>query len=165
MRKTRLETTGVKPIPTHLAELVEQISASLSEGHDDLVLALDPNTPRALTDPEGVRSILENLVDNARKYAKSTAESPIEVRVRTTDSRPTLEVSDRGPGVPAADRERIFDAFYRSGDEDRRSAKGIGLGLHLAALHANAMGARIQISDRPGGGAVFTVRFQAAAAS
>jgi len=165
MRKTRLETTGVKPIPTHLAELVEQISASLSEGHDDLVLALDPNTPRALTDPEGVRSILENLVDNARKYAKSTAESPIEVRVRTTDSRPTLEVSDRGPGVPAADRERIFDAFYRSGDEDRRSAKGIGLGLHLAALHANAMGARIQISDRPGGGAVFTVSFQAAAAS
>lgn len=162
MRKTRLETTGVKPIPTHLAELVEQISAPLSEGHADLVLSLDPNTPRALTDPEGVRSILENLVDNARKYAKSSSDDPIEVSVLTAKSRPTLEVSDRGPGVPAAERERIFDAFYRSGDEERRSAKGIGLGLHLAALHANAMGATIEILDRPGGGALFRVRFQAA---
>jgi len=162
MRKTRLETTGVEPITTNLPQLVEQIAESLREGHDDIEVVADPSTPRALTDPEGVRSILENLVDNARKYAKSATGNPIEVRVRDADGHPTLEVSDRGPGVPVAERELLFEAFYRSGDEERRSAKGIGLGLHLAALHANAMGARIEVGDRSGGGAVFSVRFKTA---
>ena len=59
-------------------------------------------------------------------------------------------------------RIMIFEAFYRSGDEERRSVQGIGLGLHLAALHANAMGARIKVEDRSGGGAVFSVRFKTA---
>ena len=162
MRKTRLETTVVELITTNISQLVEQISASLREGHDDIEVVVDPNTPRALTDPEGVRSILENIVDNARKYAKSSPDNPIEVRVLEADGAPTLKVLDRGPGVPAAERELLFDAFYRSGDEERRSAKGIGLGLHLAALHANAMGARIKVENRSGGGAVFSVRFKTA---
>jgi signal transduction histidine kinase len=107
---------------------------------------------------------LENLIDNARKYAKSSESDPLEVRVGASDGIPVLEVSDRGPGVPQEERERLFDAFYRSGDEERRSAKGIGLGLHLAALHANAMGAELEVLDRPGGGAVFSVRFRRARA-
>jgi len=162
MRKTRLETTEIEPLSTDISQLVAQISASLREGRDDIEVVADPNTPRAFTDPEGVRSILENLVDNARKYAKSAPDNPIEVCVREVDGSPTLEVSDRGPGVPAAERELLFDAFYRSGDEERRSAQGIGLGLHLAALHASAMGARIKVEDRSGGGAVFSVRFKPA---
>ena len=88
----------------------------------------------------------------------------MEVSLSVKDGLPHLTVSDRGPGVPEEERVRLFDAFYRSGDEERRSAKGIGLGLHLAALHANAMGAALEVLDRPGGGAVFSVRFKRAAA-
>ena len=164
MQKTRLETTGVEPISTDLRVLVEQIVESMREGRDDIELKADSDTPLSLTDPEGVRSILENLIDNARKYAKSSESDPMEVRVKADDGRPVLEVSDRGPGVPREERERLFDAFYRSGNEERRSAKGIGLGLHLAALHANAMGAELEVLDRSGGGAVFSVRFKRAPA-
>jgi len=162
MRKTRLETTGIEPIAMDLPKLVEEIARSIREGYDDIKIMVDPNTPSAFIDPEGVRSIMENLVDNARKYAMSSPENPTEVRVREVDGSPTLEISDRGPGVPDAERELLFEAFYRSGDEEHRSAEGIGLGLHLAALHANAMDARIKVEDRSGGGAVFSVRFKTA---
>ena len=105
---------------------------------------------------------VETRLDRARKYAKSSGDDPVEVSVRAEEGGAVLEVSDRGPGVPRAERGRLFDAFYRSGDEERRSAKGIGLGLHLAALHANAMGAALDVLDRPGGGAIFSVRFRSA---
>jgi len=71
-----------------------------------------------------------------------------------------LEVRDRGPGIPASERSRIFDAFYRVGNERTRTTKGTGLGLHLAALHCEVMGAKIQALDREGGGTVFRVTFQ-----
>ena len=109
-----------------------------------------------------MRSILENLVENSRKYARSSPEEPVEVNLTEEDGLPHLAVSDRGPGVPEEERVRIFDAFYRSGNEERRSAKGIGLGLHLAALHANAMGAELEVLGRSGGGAVFSVQFRRA---
>ncbi len=164
MRKTRLETTGAELISTDLSALVGEIVETLSEGRDDIKFSADPDIPPGLSDPEGVRSILENLVDNSRKYARSSPEEPVEVNLTEEDGLPHLAVSDRGPGVPEEERVRIFDAFYRSGNEERRSAKGIGLGLHLAALHANAMGAELRVIDRPGGGAVFSVQFKRAAA-
>ena len=106
---------------------------------------------------------LENLIDNARKYAHCTKNTPVEIYVGVQNGSPFFTVSDRGPGISNQDRGLIFDAFYRSGDEERRSAKGIGLGLHLASLHANAMGATISVSDRHGGGSVFSVLFEATA--
>jgi signal transduction histidine kinase len=162
MRKTRLETTGVQLISTDLSTLVGEIVETLREGRNDIELAVDPEIPLSLTDPEGVRSILENLVDNSRKYAKSSPDDPVQVSLSVKDGIPYLAVSDRGPGVPEEERTRLFDAFYRSGDEERRSAKGIGLGLHLAALHANAMGAELEVLGRSGGGAVFSVQFRRA---
>ena len=162
MQKTRLETSGVEPIPTDIKSLVKQIVESMQDGRDDILIEAETDIPLSLADPEGVRSILENLIDNARKYAKSSGDDPIEVSVRAAEGGAVLEVADRGPGVPQAERGRLFDAFYRSGEEERRSAEGIGLGRHLAALHANAMGAELNVLDRPGGGAIFSVRFRRA---
>ena len=162
MQKSRLETSGAKPIATDLRVLVEEIVTSLSDVRDDISLQMSDLHVSGLTDPEGVRSILENLIDNARKYAGSSSKSPVEVYVGSQNGRPILSVSDRGPGISNQDRTLIFDAFYRPGDEERRSAKGIGLGLHLASLHSNAMGASITVDNRPGGGAIFTVSFESA---
>jgi signal transduction histidine kinase len=62
--------------------------------------------------------------------------------------------------VPPTERTRIFDAFYRAGNERTRTTTGTGLGLHIVALHAAAIGARATVLDHPGGGALFQVHFR-----
>jgi signal transduction histidine kinase len=76
-----------------------------------------------------------------------------------------LEVKDRGPGIPQGERSKIFEAFYRVGNETTRTARGTGLGLHLVALQSQAMGARVQVLDRKGGGTIFRVTFRSADAA
>lgn len=129
----------------------------------DLALELAPEPLEVRLVPEAVRSIVVNLVENARKYApvgaNGRSNEPILVRTARVGSHAVLEVADRGPGIPRAERERIFEAFYRLGDEATRSARGTGLGLHLVRRHALALGGRVEVRDRPGGGALFRVQF------
>jgi signal transduction histidine kinase len=109
-----------------------------------------------------VRSIVVNLVENARKYA------PVDCpNRRTSRSWWSRAARRRGgarsarprPGVAPEERERVFQAFYRVGNEATRTARGTGLGLHLVALHAESVGGHAQVRDREGGGAVFSVTF------
>ena len=71
-----------------------------------------------------------------------------------------LEVLDRGPGIPEEERGRVFDAFYRIGDEKTRRSAGTGLGLHLVQLQAKSMRGRVQVLPRPGGGTILRVTFK-----
>jgi signal transduction histidine kinase len=168
LEKSRLSTAEATPEPGDVNAIVEGLGPALvGEGTEhharDVVFELAPDLPDALVVPEGVRSIVTNLVENARKYAPvdaSNGAEPIRVATLLDKGAPVLEVRDRGPGIPAAERSRIFDAFYRVGNERTRTTKGTGLGLHLAALHCEVMGAKIQALDREGGGTVFRVTFQ-----
>jgi len=171
LEKSRLATTDAAPEPGDVNALVEGLGPALigsgtEQPSKDVVFDLAPELPSAMVVPEGVRSIVTNLVENARKYAPVDVDAPgaepIRVATLLAEEGPTLEVRDRGPGIPREERARIFDAFYRLGNETTRTAKGTGLGLHLAALHCDGMGARIQALDRDGGGTVFRVTFQRA---
>jgi signal transduction histidine kinase len=171
LEKSRLSTADATPEPGDVNAVVEGLGPSLiGSGTEnparDVVFELAPELPPAQIVPDGVRSIVTNLVENARKYApvdvQSSAAEPICVATFSEAGRPTLEVRDRGPGIPREERSRIFDAFYRVGNETTRTAKGTGLGLHLAALHCEGMGAKIQALDRDGGGTVFRVTFERA---
>ena len=73
-----------------------------------------------------------------------------------------LEVRDRGPGVPAADRTRIFERFVRLDEARGRHPEGSGLGLAIVDQVARAHGGRVEVEDRPGGGAIFRVVMPAA---
>jgi two-component system sensor histidine kinase KdpD len=128
----------------------ERIRVHLENGGDivmgrfDFVLAL-----RALV----------NLLENALKY--SPADAPVDLRVCADPPHLRLEVEDRGPGVPPADVERIFDAFHRgtagTADAGEGTGRGAGLGLAIARSLAEAQGGSVTYTPRPGGGSRFTL--------
>lgn len=102
--------------------------------------------------------VLANLLDNAVKY--SPPSEPIDLDVRRDAAWLSFSVADRGPGVPAAERERIFEPFYRRRGT-RPDAQGAGLGLSIARAIAVAQEGSLQHEAREGGGSVFTLRVPA----
>ncbi|MFJ5228575.1 ATP-binding protein [Kitasatospora sp. NPDC088391] len=112
--------------------------------------------PAALTvtgNPLRLGRLLTNLLDNARRHARSR----IEVRFAAEDGRAVLEVADDGPGIAPADRERIFERFTRLDDARSRDDGGTGLGLPIARDIAALHGGTLTVEDVPGGpgGATF----------
>lgn len=107
-------------------------------------------------DAAEIRRLLLNLLDNALKHAPSGGR----VSCSTSTDGPDwlLEVADNGPGIPKHERARIFDPFYRIGDELRRSTPGTGLGLALVKRSAEAHGGTVSVDDAPGGGSRFIVK-------
>jgi signal transduction histidine kinase len=112
--------------------------------------------PRPMAvDPDALTSVLVNLLDNAAKFSGERREVVLRGGPRAGGYR--VEVLDRGPGVPAADRDHVFDRFWR-GDAARRDAvPGIGLGLHVARRLVSAHGGSLRVEERDGGGAAFVV--------
>jgi len=109
-------------------------------------------------DPAAARTVLRNLVDNAIKATAAADGGRVTLRATPRDGRVDLEVIDTGIGIPSEELERIFEKFYRPGDELRRKSRGSGLGLYLVqrfvelgrgSVHARSAG--------PGKGAVLTV--------
>jgi two-component system sensor histidine kinase/response regulator len=144
--------------PIVLAGLIAEIAAGMSaRARTNEVEIVADSAPQLLHgDPDLVRRVLENLVDNAIRHA------PAESRVRITsvDHGTTVElrVADGGPGVPPALRERVFDRFVQ-GDAPSRGSRGLGLAFCKLAVEAH--GGAIWIEDA-NPGAVFCVRFPAA---
>jgi len=166
LEKSQLTSVEAKPQPGDLGELLSQLVRKELGPPGDVRLELDPKLPRVMLNRESVRSIVLNLVDNARKYAPvrsgEPGAEPILVKTDASNGTPVLEVLDRGPGIPDEDKRKVFEAFYRRGDEQTRRSKGTGLGLHLVKIQAQSMGGDVVVLDRPGGGSVFKVVFKEA---
>ena len=102
--------------------------------------------------------VVVNLIENALKY--SPREQPVSVSVKREGPWLAFAVADRGPGVAADERVRIFEPFYRP-EGVPADAKGVGLGLSIARGLAEVQGGTLIYRDRPGGGSVFTLRLPA----
>ena len=117
-------------------------------------IATAPGTPRTLIiDPTRLRQILLNLLGNAVKF---TEQGTIELRLlRAADGTAVrIEVADRGPGIPASQRSRLFQDFERLGAEGS-ALEGAGLGLALSNRLASLMNGTLEYEDNPGGGSIF----------
>ena len=125
-------------------------------GQREIVFRVDGDRHTTRGDEVWVEQILSNLLSNAMKY--SPADLPIEVAVK--ESRDAIEVSvtDRGPGIPEHEMERIFERFKRLGDHMTRSQGGTGLGLYIARQLARAIGGELSVCSAAGKGATFTLR-------
>jgi two-component system sensor histidine kinase KdpD len=104
--------------------------------------------------------ILVNLLENAHKYSPKS--KPVDIELARVGPMIAISVADRGPGVPAAERERIFEPFYRPA-RSTPDAGSAGLGLSIALRLAMAQGGTLSYADRTGGGSVFTLGLPAVA--
>ena len=105
-----------------------------------------------------IEILINNLVDNAIKY--SSREQPVTLRLFSNPQGPVLEVTDLGPGVPVEEKKKIFERFYRIGNESVRKTKGTGLGLFLCKKIAADHGAQILVRDNQPSGSIFTIQFR-----
>ncbi|SJZ33257.1 sensor histidine kinase [Sediminibacterium ginsengisoli] len=102
--------------------------------------------------------LVNNLLENALKY--SPKETTITVSLYEEDRQVQLQVADQGYGIPDDEKGKIFDKFYRSGNENTRSAKGTGLGLYLCRKIVESHNGYISVTDNHPQGSIFAVLFQ-----
>ena len=117
---------------------------------------IEPGAEYIHADPTLLEQVIVNLLDNAARHAPAGTAIAIEARER--EGGIVLSVSDRGPGIPPNRRERIFDQFWRAANGDRGGA-GTGLGLSIVRGFVEAMGGRVTVGEREGGGARFEIEF------
>jgi len=115
-----------------------------------------PGGIRARCDPAVLRQGVVNVIDNAIKHTPSGGVIRVGVKVMAS-TEAAIEVADTGPGIPAADRQRIFERFYRVDGGRSRDAGGVGLGLAIARWAVEANGGRIEVESTEGRGAVFRI--------
>ena len=149
-----MRTEAVQPLIREVIDLYRPGAAP-----EELVLTAEmPETPVLLeADQDAVRQALLNLVDNAIKYSEGRKE----VTIRLVPGRESVEiqVEDRGIGIEPEDRERIFEAFFRSPRAARHNPKGVGLGLKIVKHIMDAHGGRIGLRSEPGKGTTFSLIF------
>ncbi|HCI81891.1 MAG TPA: hypothetical protein DHW02_19620 [Ktedonobacter sp.] len=159
---SRIEDGAIKPEKElyDLSEVIHDVLGrmrSLLQNHPIQTYIPDDLPPVEL-DYLQIDQVLTNLIENAIRY--TPVESPIEVSVERKKDEVVMRVADRGPGIPAADREHVFDKFYRVLGNARNPnypTTGSGLGLAVCKGLVEAHGGRIWTEPREGGGAVFLV--------
>ena len=155
-RAAELEAT----LPSEVAEEVVASFTGAAARKDISLRRVDQGAPVIHTDPERLRRILDNLVDNAVKYTPEGGR----VEIRTApgdDGSARIEVADDGPGIAAEDLGRIFERFYRVDKARSRELGGTGLGLSIVRHLAESLGATVAVDSEPGRGCRFTVTIPA----
>ncbi|HTQ77779.1 MAG TPA: ATP-binding protein [Burkholderiales bacterium] len=137
--------------PIDVRALVE----SIAEDRRDMGQAVTTGAAAAapyLGQPQALRRSVENLVENAVRYGGSAA-----ITVEDSPARLTIRVSDRGPGIPEADLQRVFEPYVRLDASRNLASGGIGLGLSIARNIARWHGGDITLRNAPGGGLVASI--------
>ena len=161
LRLTRLDN-GVldPPAAVDILPVLEQVMRMMNlvaqEKGVDLTYTAGEDCVVLATKDE-IHQVIYNLTDNAVKY--SAIGGSVQVSLDREGSQVVLAVSDNGAGIPEADLPRIFERFYRVDKARSRAAGGTGLGLSIVSDTVKRRGGSVEAANRPGGGAVFTVRW------
>jgi two-component system sensor histidine kinase KdpD len=157
---SRLQTgaLSVFPRPAGLDEIVARALDHLGPQSNDVIVDIPDSLPEVQVDPAILERVIVNLTSNALRY--SPPGHPPLLAASALGDRVELRVVDRGPGIPADDRDRIFVPFQRLGDTDNTS--GVGLGLALSRGLTEVMGGTLEPDETPGGGLTMILSLPAA---
>jgi two-component system sensor histidine kinase KdpD len=148
MSRLQAGAMSVFPRPAGLDDIVARALDDLGIDRGAVAVDIPDSLPAVRVDPGILERVIVNLAGNALRY--SPAGSPPLLTASVLGDRVELRVIDRGPGIPAQDRDRMFVPFQRLGDTDNTT--GVGLGLALSRGLAEAMGGRLEPEETPGGG-------------
>lgn len=145
--------------PVSLGRMVDEITGELRTQRVGQELPpirfVDAGVGTVYSAEQKLRQVVSNLIENACKYAPGSA---IDLRLEPGKGGTVeLKVIDGGPGIPATDRERVFERFVQLDQSSTRSQGGTGLGLYLCRQIAVALGGTLALSEAPGGGSCFTL--------
>ena len=143
-------------VPTKLSSIVQGLCANLRE--DDLQRLLIEGNPELyiVSDPNLLRVMLENIVENAFRF--SPADMSVILRVWRDSTNNYIQVQDFGKGIPLEEREKVFEPFVRLESLSHHS-KGMGLGLHIVRLLSSRLGIEVEIDSGGQGGTTVTLSF------
>jgi signal transduction histidine kinase len=152
--------------PVELGELLGALVREAREQYrlapEALRLAVD-GEPTALGEPQELSLAFRNLIDNAVKYSGAEVDVCVRAAADPDGAGVRVEIEDRGVGIPREELSRIFQPFYRAGQEAQRRVKGLGLGLFIVRFLVRRQGGRVEVrSEGPGRGASFSVWLRAA---
>jgi len=159
---SRLESDSWRPVTDlyEMSEILGSVASKLTSQQGERVRFLIPQAvPFIEADFSQLVRALENVIENALTY--SPVDQPVEVRVSSDEEHVTVAVEDRGPGVPDAEKTRVFEKFYR-GTTSAAVPAGTGLGLAIAREIVNSHGGRIWVEDSAPRGARFMVELPVA---
>ena len=144
------------------ADIRELVRASIDRYEYDgarFTPALPDEPVLVRMDPVRLEQVLDNLLENAVKYASGGR--PTEVRAWREDGEARIAVVDHGMGIPATERELVFERFVRASNAQARSDTGLGLGLYICRRIVESHGGRIWAEETPGGGSTFIIALPA----
>jgi signal transduction histidine kinase len=161
-REQREMNLAAGPIGPVLAEVVEKLRPHAKRQGFTLRAEIDPDLPILRFDRDAMLQVLFNLVDNAMKYARNAPRKEILLGASREGERVIVAVRDFGPGVPRRQLRRVFEPFYRGGEELTRATKGTGIGLALVKDLAERMGAAVSGHNPQDGGFCIRLAFRPA---
>jgi signal transduction histidine kinase len=133
---------------------VRDAVAAAAAGQDEIPIVAELATTAPIrADPERLRQVIGNLIDNAVKY--SPVGESVAVELAPQNGAAVIAVTDRGPGISPDDQRLIFEKFGRATGAGTASKPGTGLGLFIARSIAEAHGGTVEVSSAPGHGATF----------
>ncbi len=141
-----------------LSDLIQKLIHSFQERFEyrKLITTITPSV-FIQAEPLLIQLLVNNLLDNAHKY--STITSPISVLLTSHENYIQLTIKDEGVGIPIGERGKIFEKFYRIGDESTRTTKGTGLGLYLCKKISEFHHATIFVHANIPNGSIFNINF------
>jgi two-component system phosphate regulon sensor histidine kinase PhoR len=139
-----------------LNAVVRDLSPAIAQKRQTVTVEVSPDVASIVTDVAKLQDALGNIVENASAY--SPADSRVHLAAAREENLVVIRVEDEGPGIPESDLERIFERFYRVDKARSRESGGTGLGLSIVKHLVRRLSGEVRAANRPGGGAVFTVK-------
>jgi two-component system, OmpR family, sensor histidine kinase KdpD len=158
MSRLQADALSVLNTPTRLDEVIPLALDALGAEAERVMIDIPVSLPEVIADPALLERVIANVTANAIRFSPSA--EPPRLSASAHSHWVELRVIDRGPGIPAADRDHVFTPFQRLGDTDNTT--GTGLGLALSRGLTEAMGGQLIPEDTPGGGLTMVIQLQRA---